>query len=282
MNRNYIYKTNDGYSTGVTLYGADKFGEQPCIVYLHGFKGFKDWGFVPHAGEFFAANGYCFLAANFSHNGVTEHEPEITDLDKFRKNTLMREMEEAGEFIRLAQKGSLFGVSSSQPVLLIGHSRGGGVGILAASRNPDLKAIATWAAISQTDRFDKKGKTMWKKQGFVEVVNSRTGAKLPLDYSYLEEIERFSRTRLNILEALKTFKRPALIVHGQKDETVPFYEAEMLHIYAEPLGSRLRVVPNTGHTFGISHPFEASTPEFDLVLNDTLEFFNQVLLPKEA
>jgi len=39
-------------------------------VYVHGFKGFKDWGFVPYIGETFASKGFAFLTFNFSHNGI--------------------------------------------------------------------------------------------------------------------------------------------------------------------------------------------------------------------
>ena len=65
-----IWSFKKGNVLNLTLYGADSFGDHPCLIYLHGFKGFKDWGFVPHAGHFFARNGFSFLTFNFSHNGI--------------------------------------------------------------------------------------------------------------------------------------------------------------------------------------------------------------------
>ncbi len=40
------------------------------ILFIHGFKGFKDWGAHNLVAEFFASRGYRFLKFNLSHSGV--------------------------------------------------------------------------------------------------------------------------------------------------------------------------------------------------------------------
>ncbi len=40
--------------------------EFPVIIFLHGFKGFKDWGPFPDACEDLARSGFGVLAMNFS------------------------------------------------------------------------------------------------------------------------------------------------------------------------------------------------------------------------
>lgn len=268
------HHTREGLATQMTLYGADRFGFQPCVVYLHGFKGFKDWGFVPYTGQYFAERGICFLAVNFSHNGISPTDPmELSDMAKFRKNTLMREVDEALEFVQFAGKGSGSMPGNNQPVGILGHSRGGGIALIAGAKTDQARAVVTWAAISNVDRFDKKTRSLWRKQGFIEVQNSRTGQMMPIDSVFLEEIDKFGRTRLNILESVKALKKPVLFIHGRKDPTVPFYEAETLHIYGDPDLTRLRLIPGADHTFGVKHPFEESTPAFDGVLKETFEFF---------
>src|SRR5690606_40169934 len=56
------------------------------VVFLHGFKGFKDWGHFNEVMHFFAENNMVFVKFNFSHNGGTIDQPiDFPDLD--RKST---------------------------------------------------------------------------------------------------------------------------------------------------------------------------------------------------
>jgi len=43
---------------------------QPVVVFVHGFKGFKDWGHFGLLARFFAERGFVFVKLNLSHNGV--------------------------------------------------------------------------------------------------------------------------------------------------------------------------------------------------------------------
>lgn len=277
MVKDYSFTTEDGDSIDITLYAADQWGKQPCVIYVHGFKGFKDWGFVPYAGEQFAKAGISLLTFNFSHNGIGKNKLEFTEFDKFRINTFSREVAETLEIIDLCTKTSFFGAPLKQPLGIIGHSRGGGIAILAANQNPAIKAVTTWASVSTFDRREKKLKQSWKKKGYIEVSNKRTGQVFQLGKELLDDIERNAKGSLNILNAVKNLNRPLLIVHGQSDETVPFYDAEQINIYGDPLLSNIRLIPNTGHTFGVAHPFTESSNAFDLVLDLSGQFFLEKL-----
>ena len=93
----------------------------------------------------------------------------------------------------------------------------------------------------------------------------------------LDDIEKNTKDRLNIREAVRNMGKPLLLLHGQKDESVPYYEGEELNIFANPATSRLRLIPGTGHTFGTRHPFDGSNPAFDEVLSLSADFFTQHL-----
>ena len=43
---------------------------KPVVVFVHGFKGFKDWGHFPLLADFFAGQGFVFVKLNLSHNGI--------------------------------------------------------------------------------------------------------------------------------------------------------------------------------------------------------------------
>ncbi|MEZ4825166.1 MAG: dienelactone hydrolase family protein [Bacteroidia bacterium] len=277
MTQDFSLTTAAGNTLNLTLYGAESLGNVPAILYIHGLKGFKDWGFVPYAGNFFAANGFSFFAVNFSHNGIGKDNESFTETDKFEKNTFSLEVSEALEVIQHITHTNFFGKDIHHKLGLIGHSRGGGIALLAASKAPRVAAVCSWAAVSTFERYSKEERQKWRKRGYHEVVNSRTGQILKMGLPILDDIEKFGRSKLNILQAARTLRRPLLILHGQEDETIPFFEAEHLNIYGDPNQTIMRLIPGGNHTFGATHPFTEPTPPLTQVLSHTLDFFNQHL-----
>ncbi|MDW3649427.1 MAG: alpha/beta hydrolase [Bacteroidia bacterium] len=278
MVKQYSYSSQAGNEIPITLYGAESFGSHPCVIYIHGFKGFKDWGFVPFAAEYFAANNISFIAFNFSHNGIGADMENFTEKDKFLQNSLSLELDEALEIIHLCAHTDFFGKYLNQPIGLLGHSRGGGIAVLAAERAREIKAISTWAAVSTFERYNKQEIQEWKSKGYKEVVNSRTGQVLRMGQEMLKDVEKHVKKKLHVLNAVKRMEKPILILHGQSDETVPYFEAEHLNIYSSPEFSTMRLIPATGHTFGAKHPFEGSTPALDVALEQSLIFFKEKLV----
>lgn len=271
--KDFTHTTKDGFPLHLTLYGADQFGQQPCILYLHGFKGFKDWGFVPYAGHYFAQEGLSFLTFNFSHNGIGEDMQTFSESGMFEKNTFSREVRETIEVVELMMRTNFFGNDFHHKLGLLGHSRGGGIALLAAEQLGECSAVTTWSAVSTFDRYDKKERQQWRKRGYKEVKNKRTGQVFRMGKPMLEDIEKNAKGSLNILAATKNLNKPLLILHGHEDETVPYYEAETINVYADPHNSRMRLIPAAGHTFGAQHPFTESTQELDLTLELTRDFF---------
>lgn len=271
MIRHDVFTTSQGNEIEFTLYGA--LNEMPCIVYLHGFKGFKDWAFVPYAGTWFMQKGMAFLAFNFSHNGIGRGSDEFSELHKFERNTFSLELSEALEMIRFCARGTLFGERLRGKLGLMGHSRGGGIALLAGQRSSEVSAVATWSAVSTLDRMDAQTYARWRERGYHEVLNNRTGQVLRMGAPLLKDIEHHAGSSLNILQATRQLGKPLLILHGEKDETVPPYEAESLNVYANPDLTEMRFIPGASHTFGAVHPFQQSNPELELALKSTWRFF---------
>lgn len=217
------------------------------------------------------------MSFNFSHNGIGEDGENFTELEKFEQNTFSLELEELKEIITQVAHSNLLGADLTGNMGVIGHSRGGGIAILGSQDRPEVKAVTTWASVSTFDRYSKEVREQWHRRGYHEVLNSRTGQTFRMGLPILQEVQRFHQTKLNILKATQNFEKPLLVIHGQDDETVPYYEAEQLNIYGDPALTSLRLIPKTGHTFGIKHPFEGSSQAFDLVLQATVDFFDQHL-----
>ncbi|MEZ4685768.1 MAG: prolyl oligopeptidase family serine peptidase [Bacteroidia bacterium] len=271
----FQYRTSRGNSLQADLYGPAS--GRPLILYVHGLKGFKDWGFVPFTGEFFAKNGFSFVAFNFSHNGIGPDMENFTEEAAFSQNTYSLEVSELREMIELCSEGAIDGKLASRRLGLLGHSRGGGIALLAAQASPEVQAVCTWASISTVDRYEKHVYEAWKKKGYMEVLNSRTGQVLKMGAAMLKDIQKNGKSSLNILSATKHLGKPLLILHGSKDEAVRFYEAESLNIYADSNRSEMRLIPGAGHTFGAKHPFAGSNPKLDETLQFSLEFFKREL-----
>ena len=74
--------------------------QKPLILFIHGFKGFKDWGTFPEIARHFARNGYVFAKMNMSHNGVTPEYPiDFVDLNAFSDNTFTLELEDIDQAV---------------------------------------------------------------------------------------------------------------------------------------------------------------------------------------
>jgi pimeloyl-ACP methyl ester carboxylesterase len=81
---------------------------------------------------------------------------------------------------------------------------------------------------------------------------------------------------LNIERAVRSLEIPLLVVHGDSDKAVSDAEGRELANWA-PQG-QFASIPDTGHTFGTSHPWTDKTlppPAMDAV-NQILIFLNDM------
>ena len=270
--KDYDFKASDGEQLSITTHVEERLFSGKTVVFVHGFKGFKDWGFGPYLAEYFAANGFFVVTFNFSHNGLGKNKFEFTELEKFAKNTYSREVRELDEIITAVRNG-YFGFANDSKIGLIGHSRGGAIALLCASKRNDISAVATWAAISKLDRYSDRQKREWRNTGFFEALNTRTNQVMRLDVSLLDDIEQNSGESLSIEIAVKNLNCPLLIVHGDQDLTVPIAEADQIYNWSDKSKTEFLKIFGTGHTFDVVHPFAGTTEKFEKLLAGTLKFF---------
>ena len=261
-------------------YRADG-GPKPVVVFVHGFKGFKDWGHFPRVADFFAEKGFVFVKLNLSHNGVVVGGTgDLEDLDAFGRNNFSLELDDVGQLIDALFTPNATPLPPAELDLnrlyLVGHSRGGALVLLKAAEDARVRAVATWAAIADIDqRWPQPVLDEWQRTGTLLVPNTRTGVELPMYYQIVEDYAQ-NRARLDILANVTTrLPQPLLIVHGDEDETVPLAAAHALH-GAKP-DAELLLVPGATHMFGGAHPWpSAALPEpARFVAERTAEFFQR-------
>lgn len=245
------------------------------VVICHGFKGFAHFAFFPYVAEKLAEAGLRAITFDFSGSGVGGDRENFTNPVAFTHNTYLQELDDLDAVIGEAKVRDWIDGDFG----LFGHSRGGGVAILHAARDSNVKALVTWAAISSTNRWTPDVVADWRQRGFIDITNSRTGQTIPLGIELLHEVEEFGEGKLNIASAASRIRSPWLILHGSADETVAVSEAERLAGLSEG-ASTLSVIDGANHTFGGKHPLTEVTPTLERTTRETVEFFAKHLGPR--
>ncbi len=253
---------------------------KPVIIFVHGFKGFKDWGYFNLMADTLAQSGFVVLKPNLSHNGTSPQHPlDFVDLDAFAQNNFTKEMDDLGVLIDHLYSPA-FGVDTQEVdvnrLFLMGHSRGGSLVILKGHEDTRVKGVVALAAVSDLEkRWSPESLAVWKKERIHYIPNSRTGQNMPMDYQIVEDFYAH-RARFDVPRAVKHLDKPLLAFHGTKDETVPVQSVDDIQRWN---GAAQTVkIEGANHVFGGSHPYEADQlPEaVQQIVNETVDFLKPV------
>jgi len=245
----------------------------PVLIFVHGFKGFKDWGPFPDACEDLARNGFVVVAMNFSLNGIGENPTEFDRLDLFERETLSQDLRDIGSVIEGIKNQR---INSSRVGLhtdyigIIGHSRGGHTAVVAAAEFTEIQCLVTWSAVADYNaRWSEKMISDWKKLGYTEIQNSRTGQTMKINKVVYEDAVE-NAERIIAIKRVEELHIPALFIAGKEDESVPCEESSKLYRACPSNNRELRLIPETGHTFDAAHPFEED--DYPAKFAEALEF----------
>lgn len=269
---------SDGKTMLTDIFYKKTSKPKPVIVFVHGFKGFKDWGAFNEIGEWYARQGFVFVKFNFSHNGTTADNPtEFDDLEAFGNNNFSKEVFDLDCIINYILSGEKIPLAeiAKEKLYLIGHSRGGGIAILKAAQDDRVKSVATWAAVNDFGyAWDEDRVAAWKVRGVMHVENARTKQRMPLYYQLYEDYIT-NKEKLHIPAAVKILQKPFLVIHGTEDEAVDFKHALEMKRWNPNI--KLDLIPHGNHVFGVKHPHQEIELPFDLkvVIEHTRDFFLQ-------
>lgn len=255
------------------------YGKAPfrLVVLAPGFLGFKDWGFFPYLGQRLCQAGFAALCFSHSLCGISDNPWEITDVEAFARNSTTQELKDWDLILDSVLTGGLPHAEQMRLSALgiVGHSRGGSYGILAASRIRQIQSVVAWGAIQTFQRYDAGTQRRWREKGSLEV-ETNTGRKLRLGIGALDALER-NTERLDVMRAMRSLTIPVLVVHGREDKRVPLGEAQKLWQCANPHLSCLHIIESAGHTFRTQHPFTVPSQPLLEAVDITLRWFGRTL-----
>ncbi len=228
------------------------------VIFVHGFKGFKDWGTHHLMAEAFANAGIYFLKFNFSHSGVRPDDlSDIKDLLSFSENTPTKELYDLNQVITFAKEKF-----PHLQIVLLGHSRGGALSILQTAKDKRVVKLITWAAIGDfRSLWEKEDEHDWKQNGVKYILNGRTKEEIPLSVELLNDVLAHEK-EYNLTTAAKTINKPWLIAQGTNDPAVKKTVAE--EFYSQQKQAELLIIEDANHVFGASHPFTENDLPADL------------------
>lgn len=277
-------KSTEGLPIFYDLYlPTHTLGSLPVVLFLHGFKGFKDWGAFPDACYEIARAGCAVVAFNFSRNGVEGHSDAFTRPDLFARQTFTQDHDDLSRVIEAIRHQEIKTNTTSldtDEIAVIGHSRGGHIAVAAAEELHEITTIITWGAVADyTRHFTDQMKKDWEKKGYTEILNSRTGQTMRLDKvvydDLMENADRFVASK-----RVQSLTIPCCFIHGTMDESVPMNNSQVLFQLCKSPEKERILINGANHTFGTSHPWNKdSLPEaFEELIQKTMEWLETYFL----
>jgi len=187
---------------------GDKKAEKLALV-LPGQLDTKDYPHIRSHVNMLSKLGY--FALSFDPPGTWESPGEI---DIYNMTNYNKAINEIIEFY------------GNKPTLLIGHSRGGGMAMLAAINNQNVNAFISIFSGADYTHYNR-----YKKESFRDLPENPNKYKtFRLPYSFVEDSKKY-----NMLQGLKNCNKPKLFVFGKYDDLIkPEYVKEAYDISARP------------------------------------------------
>ena len=239
-----------------------------CAVILHGYKGYKDYGFIPLLAHDLCERGILVHRFNFSTSGMTNDIETFARPDLFELDTWTRQVEDVRRVVRAVRDGEIAG--NDLPLFLIGHSRGGATALLSAGRHRDeikLSGAITINAVDRCCRMSEDEQRTMLERGYAMTESARTKQQLRIDAGWMrEQIE--SPADHDVIVQASRGKVPVCVMHGDADDAVDIGAGLAI---AHKLDTPLFVLQGANHVLNMPNPSTFSTPRSEPLLKPTQE-----------
>ena len=223
------------YEIKCRLFAPEDEIVEHVILGVHGFSGDKDSSMLEKLGAMVCDNRGALICFDFPAHGESPVGEDRLTIDNCKED-LLRVMEYASELYPRAEK-SVFATSFGGYITILCAEKLGEVSLI-------LRAPAVTMAKVLLENVLCMDEEAFKARGVVDCGYERP---LKLPYSFYEDLLR--------QECIfcKDLLLPTLIIHGDRDDTVPLDDVEA---FAMVMRVRLEIIAGADHRF--KHPGEAA------------------------
>ncbi|MCR4654665.1 MAG: lysophospholipase [Lachnospiraceae bacterium] len=210
-----FYIDSDGIRLHAKLNCPDNVEKGPLCILIPGFTGHMEEDHIVAAQKAINEAGVMVLRAEMYGHGKSGGE--------FRNHTLYKWVTNALSVISYAKK-----LDFVTDLYLCGHSQGGLLTMLVGGMcADDLKAIIPLSPSWMVPEFSRKGTVRGVSFDPKHIPESISSDYWELDGDYY----RVAQT-IHVEDEIERYEGPVYIIHGDRDETVPFsYSEEALKLY---------------------------------------------------
>lgn len=227
MQEKLFYLNSAGEKLCAVLSNPDSGFIKPIIILCHGFGSSKESKSITALEKLLNEKGVSTFKIDLYAHG--ESEGNFSDL------TISEAVDDILRAISLLKS------KGYKKIGLMGSSFGGNAAVIAASRTHELFCLALRSPVSDYPEILQKewgeaGLLKWKHEG----VSQKNGHELK--YSFVMDAQ--NNVAFDVANKITV---PTLIVHGDKDETVPIEQSKKLASLLP--GSRLEVITGADHRY---------------------------------
>jgi pimeloyl-ACP methyl ester carboxylesterase len=237
-----------------------------CIVILHGYKGYKDYGFIPLLAHDLSAQGNVVHRFNFSTSGVTNDYATFARPDLFTLDTWMRQVADVRLVVSAIKSREIMG--QSLPLFLVGHSRGGATALLSAGLHREefnLSGICTINAVDRCSRLTVDDQRRLLNEGHLITKSARTNQELLVGADWLSE-QMTDPDSHDVLLQAERCGVPSCVIQGDADEAVSLKSGLAI---AHKLKASLDVLIGCNHVLNMPNPSRIDDPRSKSLLQTT-------------
>lgn len=243
------------------FYKAEGDGQFPTILLLHGAMG-RD-GDILNLGKSFSAEGYNVLTYNYP--GSWRSEGIKAD------RAALESVASAIAFMRSESTMQKFAIDTTD-IILVGHSYGGGMALLAAALDPGIHKVIGIASADLYETANELEQNQDRRQNFEKIVDrmqmNSSVARGTTGKEYVDKMLS-DRERYNTVKCAKTLaEKHILLLTGWLDHMKP------IERYALPLYRALQAQGAQHVTilaFNTNHEFSSAQTEMTEAIIDWLK-----------
>jgi dipeptidyl aminopeptidase/acylaminoacyl peptidase len=249
------FKNSKGMRIVGELQIPEEKGPFPAVIVCHGFKGSKHQEHMVRIANDLTNEGFVTLRFDFTNN-PGESDGSLFDI------TVTQELDDLNKAIDFVKNLEYV----NENIGITGHSLGGMVCLLAASEREDVKCYVDLSGVTEFDKtlkFKERDREL-KEKGYFEAKSNVWKSDLKVGKQFHEDAMKY-----DTISAAKKIKIPTLIIHGDKDESVPLEQSKLLFKILN-CEKDLKIIKNAPHTY-------RKDPYLAEVSKETVNWFKRYL-----